>query len=44
LVWDRTWLHRKGAAPDLIATIDGTWNCERAVLVDGLTLCPRREQ
>ncbi len=44
LIWDRTWLHRKGAAPDLIATIDGTWNCERAVLVDGLTLCPRREQ
>lgn len=43
LVWDRDWLHRKGAPADLLAVIDATWNCADAVVVDGLTLCPRRE-
>ena len=44
LIWDRDWLHRKGAPDDLMAAIDDTWDCRRAVQVDGLTLCPRREQ
>ncbi len=42
LIWDRTWLHRKGAPGDLLATLDATWACERATVVGGLTLCPRR--
>ena len=43
LVWDRDWLHRKGAPADLLAVIDTTWACEAAIVIDGLTLCPRRE-
>lgn len=42
LVWDRFWLHRKGAPADLIAVIDATWNCEEAVLAGPYTVCPRR--
>ncbi|MFT4296624.1 MAG: hypothetical protein QM582_14550 [Micropruina sp.] len=42
LVWDRNWLHRKGAPDDLLATIDENWACESAAVVGGYTLCPRR--
>jgi len=42
LVWDRDWLHRKGAPADLIAVIDATWECEEAVLAGPYTVCPRR--
>lgn len=43
LVWDRDWLHRKGAPADLLALIDATWDCTSAVVIGGLTLCPRRD-
>lgn len=42
LVWDRGWLHRKGAPADLIAAIDGTWDCGEALLAGPYTVCPRR--
>jgi len=42
LVWDRGWLHRKGAPADLIAAIDGNWDCEEALLAGPYTVCPRR--
>lgn len=41
LIWDRTWLHRRNAPADLLATIDSTWDCAAAVLIDRYTLCPR---
>jgi hypothetical protein len=41
LIWDRTWLHRKNAPADLLATIDNTWDCDSAVLIHRYTLCPR---
>ncbi len=42
LIWDRGWLHRKGASDDLLATIDRNWACESAIVIGGYTLCPRR--
>lgn len=42
LVWDRNWLHRKGAPDDLIATIDQNWACDEAVQIGHYTLCRRR--
>ena len=42
LVWDRGWLHRKGAPADLLAAIDATWDCEEALLAGRYTVCPRR--
>ncbi len=42
LVWDRTWLHRKGAAADLLAVIDATWDCDQPLLAGRYTVCPRR--
>lgn len=42
LIWDRDWLHRKGAAADLLATIGRVWDCDRASHVSPYTLCPRR--
>jgi len=43
LVWDRDWLHSRSMPGDLRAAIEGAWACERAQLVAGLTLCPRRD-
>jgi hypothetical protein len=42
LVWDRNWLHRKGAPADLLAVIDATWDCDDALLAGRYTVCPRR--
>ncbi len=42
LVWDRGWLHRKGAPADLIAVIDATWDCDEALSAGPYTVCPRR--
>lgn len=42
LIWDRDWLHRKGAPADLIAAIDQTWACDTAQGIGGYTLCPRK--
>lgn len=42
LVWDRNWLHRKGAPADLLAVIDEHWACAGAAVIGGYTLCPRR--
>ena len=42
LVWDRDWLHRKGAAADLLAAIDATWDCDAALASGRYTVCPRR--
>lgn len=42
LIWDRAWLHRKGAPVDLLATIDEHWACDGATVIGGYTLCPRR--
>jgi hypothetical protein len=41
LIWDRTWLHRKGAPADLLATIDDTWDCADAGVIGRYTVCPR---
>jgi len=41
LIWDRTWLHRKGAPADLLATIDDTWDCDDASVIGRYTICPR---
>ena len=42
LIWDRDWLHRKGAPEDLIGVIDRTWACDSAQVIGGYTLCPRK--
>ncbi len=42
LIWDRNWLHRKGAPADLLAVIDATWDCEEALAFGRYTVCPRR--
>ena len=42
LVWDRGWLHRKGAPADLLGAIDATWDCDNALLAGRYTVCPRR--
>ena len=42
LVWDRNWLHRKGAPADLLAVIDEHWACTGAAVIGGYTLCPRK--
>ena len=42
LIWDRDWLHRKGAPADLLVVIDTRWECAGAAVIGGYTLCPRR--
>ncbi len=42
LIWDRDWLHRKGAPDDLLQVIDRTWDCDAARIIGGYTICPRR--
>ncbi|MGV8908537.1 MAG: hypothetical protein ACOH1Y_06100 [Propionicimonas sp.] len=44
LIWNRDWLHRKGADPDLLAAIDQHWACEAAFTEGGYTICPLRSQ
>jgi len=44
LIWNRDWLHRKGADPDLLAAVDQHWACEAALTEGGYTICPLRSR
>lgn len=44
LIWNRDWLHRRGADPDLLAAVDERWACEAAFTEGSYTLCPLRSR